>query len=317
MSKNLVTTGRAEALMTIGKSVSHLNSVEDVMKEIGAFNRNIHKSPLQTTILTDTGVKTIDVPSQHAIVGTNYTTGTSEVYGVAGDRYTVVPDEVVASMADYLKSNEGLDIPLAGMLDDGRKMFIAIRTSEIQIAGDDHVSYLVIRNSYDGSGAFQAYSTLTRLACDNQLAATFKGSQNSHTFRHTTNVLTRIGEAVEALKESREYIGTFAEKLTALANVPMRQSDFTNFMHRLYGVKNGEASTRKQGQLDTIQTLWTESPTIQDTAGTRLGAYQAVTEYLGHYAEAHGKGDVQAYNRAQRDLFDDRIRSRAYELLAV
>lgn len=312
---------RTDAWHRLGQTGAGVQTGADALKLAYANDRNVHKTPLTTTVITETGVQTIEVPGKFATVGTNALTGAAEVYGVVGERYQPVQDETCAAMVDYLMGESDAHIETAGLLNNGARFFISakIPSAKISIAGDEIENYLIVSNSHDGSDSLRAFISSIRPVCANTVGAAIRGASASHTMRHTTNVHSRIDDAREALSMVSAYTARFTEYLSAMHSVPMRDADFENFMLALYGVKDrADVSTRKARQLDTLESLWHHSHTLQDTAGTRLGAYNALTEYTSHFSDSHGKTpEDRAYNRTLKDTFDDRLRTKALSLLTV
>jgi hypothetical protein len=96
-------------------------------------------------------------------------------------------------------------------------------------------------------------------------------------------------------------------------------NEFDAFLATLFDVVDvEEISTRKSNQMQEVRNLWTGSPTLLSTKGTKYGAYQALTEYQTHFSGAHGaNASERAANRAQRDVLDNKTRTKAWEILAT
>ena len=76
--------------------------------------------------------------------------------------------------------------------------------------------YLVITNSHGGGGAIKVLITNVRVVCQNTLNAALKGAKRSFSFKHTTNVGSRIDEAVAALKNGKDYLNALGEEISAM-----------------------------------------------------------------------------------------------------
>jgi Domain of unknown function (DUF932) len=82
------------------------------------------------------------------------------------------------------------------------------------------------------------------------------------------------------------------------ANCPLRRMtganrrrDFTAELVDVDGADSRTAARNRSERAAGIVKLWTSSPTIAPIAGTRWAAYNAVTEYVDHYAKVRTSGD--------------------------
>ena len=129
-----------------------------------------------------------EIKTHRAVVRTD----TSEVLGVHGSSYKIIPnDDVVNSMMDALKkSGLGSDYQFkAHVTENGRKLRGEIifpnETIEPQV-GDIHQFRLNFYNSYDGSWAMQQVSDALRILCLN--GQKFADVISKTRMKHTSNV---------------------------------------------------------------------------------------------------------------------------------
>lgn len=311
---------RQDAWHRLGVTLASTFTAEEAMQYAHLGGWDVRKLPLTATQMDENGVTTVEVPDRYATVRTNPITGQIEPLGVVGSRYTVIQNEEHAEFLNTLVDESGAHFETAGALAGGRRTFMSMRMPQhIEVDGDVTNQYLIAVNSHDGSDAFRVFTSLIRPVCQNTVTAALRGAKSSYSIRHTASALGRIQDVRMALGMTFKYVERYQETIEGLLAERMSDKAFEEFLQSLFDVTDPEdVSTRKSNQMDTVRALWSSSPTLLGTRGTRLGAYNAVTEYTTHFAAAHGKDNSeQALNRAARDAFDDKTRTKALDLLAV
>lgn len=313
-------TAREDAWHKLGVTLPGTFTAEEAMEHAHLGGWNVRKVPLSAHDITPDGVTVVDVPGKFATVRTNPVTKDVEPLGVVGDRYTVIQNEAHAEFLNTLVDESGAHFETAGALFGGRQVFISMKMpNHIEVGGDVTDLYLIGRNAHDGTSPFEVFTSAIRPVCHNTVTAALRGAKSKHSIRHTSSATGRVQEAREALGMAFKYADAYKDAMEALIARKMDNRGFERFLDKLFEVKDREdTSTRKLNQMDAVRALWSGSPTLQDTKGTRLGAFQALTEYTSHFSEAHGRTrQEREVNRAQRDVLDSKLRTRALELLAA
>lgn len=318
-------SAREDAWHRLGVVLESTFTAEEAMKHALLGGWDVRKLPLfaTETKLDENGVETVTIPAleRYATVRTNPVTGKPEFLGDVGSRYTVIQNEEHAEFLNLLVAESGAHFETAGSLFGGKRVFLSMKLPRhIDIGGDVTDLYLIALNSHDGSSEFQVCVSAIRPVCHNTVTAAFRGAKSTFSIRHTARALGRVQEAREALGMTFAWADAFQAKGEELLNRSFTNADFDTFLSRLFDVENvaaDEISTRKSNQMDAMRNLWESSPTVLAN-GTAYGAYQAYTEFTSHFAAAHGKTAAQqAENRAARDVFDNKSRTKALELLSV
>lgn len=283
---------------------------------------NVRKLQLTATELTPTGVHSVTATGRFATVRTNPITGAVDFLGDVGSRYTVIQNEEHAEFLDTLVDMSGAHFETMGSLNNGARVFMSMKLPQhINVGGDITELYVIALNSHDGTSEFQVCVSPIRPVCQNTVTAAFRGAPHKFSIRHTANARGRVQDAREALNMTFTYADRFQAEGEALLAQSFTDAEFDAFLASLYDVQDvapENISTRKQNIMQGVRNLWNSSPTLESTKGTRYGAFQAYTEYATHFAGAHGKTPLaQAQNRAERDAFDDKGRTRALQLLSA
>lgn len=82
------------------------------------------------------------------------------------------PAEVMAFFRDFILTDTRFTMETAGSLKGGRVIWALARFQEpVSVNGDDHVAYVLLTTSFDGSLATTAQATMIRVVCNNTLTA--------------------------------------------------------------------------------------------------------------------------------------------------
>lgn len=157
-----------------------------------------------------------------------------EVLGLVTDSYGVVQNADAFDFVDTLctgKSGEPF-IESAGVLGKGERVFVTAKFPErFNIGGtafgDEGEMYAVITTSHDGFGAVTVMMTPVRVVCNNTLASAMLHSYSKYSFKHTSQVNSRMREnIVHASKVLGVYDKTLQainEQTAALARIDVNE----------------------------------------------------------------------------------------------
>jgi phage/plasmid-like protein (TIGR03299 family) len=318
-------SARESAWHKLGIVLDSNFTAEEAMEKalLGGWNVRKLASFAEETVITEDGVETIRIPGKERFftVRTNPVTGRPEFLGDVGKRYTVIQNEEHAEFLNLLTDQSGAVFETAGSLFGGSQVFISMKLpSAITVGGEDVTDlYLIALNSHDGTSQFKVCVSAIRPVCWNTVTAAFRGAKTEVSIRHTRNAMGRVQDVREALGMSFAYQERFQAEAEALLAQSFTDNEFDAFLATLFDVVDvEEISTRKSNQMQEVRNLWTGSPTLLSTKGTKYGAYQALTEYQTHFSGAHGaNASERAANRAQRDVLDNKTRTKAWEILAT
>jgi phage/plasmid-like protein (TIGR03299 family) len=302
---------RSDAWHRLGTSVGHAMTAHEALEASHLANWNVRKMPLvipQEPIITPDGVSApapIPVPDMFATVRNNpVITGQIDYLGVVGTKYEPVQNEASCAVLDALADESGAHFETAGALKGGRETFVTMKLpTTMTFDGHDGSAdtthwYLAALNSHDASSKFRLLLTSVRIVCANTQAAAIAGAQSTFGIRHTAGAKLAIAQARTALGLAWRYMDAFEAEAEALYSHAMDTDEMRQFATRLLKADDTTVSatarrTRRQ-QATNIVKLWSSSPTITPIAGTRWAAYNAVTEYLDHFAPVRGARTTRA-----------------------
>ena len=269
----------------------------------------VRKVPLTAHEVATDGMTTIAAPG-YATVRDNPFTGQAEALGVVGAGYEPLQNEDHADFLNNLADQSGAVFDTAGSLRAGRQVFITMQLPDtLQIGGTDEVDLnIAALNSHDGSGAFRILVTPIRVVCANTQAAALAAHASSFSIRHTRNAKTAVAAARDALGLTFDYVEAFEAEAERLIQTALTDGQFEDLIEATFGPLDLDATERtKQADADrhdVLSYLFHDADTQAGIRGTAWAGYQAVAEYVDHYAPVRAKNDA-ATARASRLLTSD------------
>ena len=190
-------------------------------------------------------------------------------------------DIVEASMTEGAQSAAVWET--GGSLAGGKKIFAMIKMPEtVTISGDQHVPYLGLADSYDGSLARRAWMTFVRVVCSNTLDWSWSGAITKISIRHTLNSEARIAAARETLGISYSNLDTFTREVEEMMNQEVTDSQFRLLVRDLFPVPKDatqKQTTNTYRRRSTVFKVYDTSRTIGQYRGTAWGVLNAVQEW--------------------------------------
>ena len=290
-----------------GEVVEECNTVEDCMEKAG-LGFTVSKRTLYVDGADDGEV--VSVPTHWATHRDDKPAGQS-VLGIVKKDYEVLQNVDAFRAFNPFKESGEITFETAGVLDEGRQVWILARfKEEVAIIADDIVrQYMLIANGHDGVNSVLTGFCSGRVVCWNTLTAALQEHSNWVKIPHRKNVGIAVERAGEMLKEAREYFKATTEMFQAMTRVKMNDAKAEAFIRSVYD-RPACAGPVWQAQ-PKLMRLW-ETGTgmdLQGVRGTLWAAYNAVTEY-----EDHVKALREDTCRFKRSWMTDgaRVKGRAF-----
>ncbi|GIF74118.1 DUF932 domain-containing protein [Asanoa siamensis] len=312
-------SARLSAWHQLGTVTDSCMTAQEVMSEAWLGGWEVRKIAIQGIEITERGVTKVDCPDKYMTVRTNPVTGATEYLGVVGDDYQVVQNEQVAETLNLLVDESGAHFETAGSMRKGRSVFVTMKLPKAMwIAGTDAIDlYLAATTSHDGTASLRLDATPVRIVCANTQRMAYQQSRASYTFRHTSNVTNKIAEARQALGLMWRVFNDFQTEAEKMINESLTMGEFEKIVAQVWPVADDASDTAKNNakqRTNTLRYLIRDADTQKAIKGTRWAGYQAIIEYVDHFAPA--KTDLVRATRALSGTGAD-LKARAFELLAV
>lgn len=257
--------------------------------------------PLTATYSEDGKKKQFKVPS-HAV---HVRSDTKRPLAVVGANYQPISNLELADFADSLvQADHSVETETAGSLRNGRTIFACVRLpKDIEVTDEDILhQYVLIRNSHDGSSAFQVYPTSVRVVCANTLRWSERDAARGISLQHTGRVDDKIAHARLALGLISDETERFAAQVRLLAAKSVKRADVEEYFRTVYdatfGVVPVEAKdpnddvsvgrfNRQLEKRDNQLAEWTANMddaknSMPGVRGTAWAMYNAVSQWHDH-----------------------------------
>lgn len=217
----------------IGVNVSNVHDLDTAMR-LSGLNFEVEKRPIafyDTVIDGDTGLektKMREVKGKYATVRTD----TMEPLGVVGDKYNILSNREAFDFLDSIVGSGQASFETAGMY-DGAKSFITIKTENKLVLGEEYSPYILLINSFDGTGAVRAMFTDIRIFCSNCLARAIKGASNKVSIQHSNMMREKLESARVMLQEHEKSFEAYKKEAEKLAKITYSRDQFINLVDEL------------------------------------------------------------------------------------
>jgi len=267
------------------------------------------------------GIKVVgpSAPNHKAIVRTT----DRSILGVVGKGYHIIQNSDCFDFMDDVVGSGQAIYHTAGSLRNGRIIFMTVKLPDDAKVGDDKIEkYILLSTSHDGSKSLQVRWTPVRVVCMNTLGAALRtGADSMMTVRHTKNYQTKVGQVREVLQLTDHYYKVMEEEYNRLLDEQFSTSQMQTLTEQLI-TSEGEASTKTKNNRNKVLELFHTGRGQAAVANTRWAAYNAVTEYVDHYATTRKVGDTTAGEARMNSVIfgagaGSKLKQKAFNLLKV
>lgn len=294
-----------DTLATYGKSWHGLGTVLDAppqtweeMLRVSGLDWEVELHPVLADIA---GTGPVAIPDTQAVVRMTDHKG----LGVVGTKYKPIQNRESGQFLDELPTVGAMEYHTAGSLRGGRDIWVLgkLTGQEIEVLpGDLTESFILARNTHDGTGSFRVFATTVRVVCNNTLRlALTQGAGTGLAIRHLGNIRDHLKEAQRVLGFATKEVEQYRELCDYLKTLKFSAKKTEKFVHDLLpGTKSkdesgkevekisGKVKVQREKILELVESG--EGTDIKGVRGTGYGILQAVTEYSSHYMTVRGVG---------------------------
>lgn len=273
----------------IGKEITNATCLEQAMK-ISGLDYEVQKAPVyfMPKVEAVNGKmipKTTKIPDTYCL----YRSDTNLPFGTCKSRYEILQNIEAFNFLDGLIAG-GAKFETAGTYGkNGAKSFITVSTDPIKILDDEIQPYILLLNSFDGTGSVKAMFTPIRTWCSNTLNLTFKKVKELNltcvNVRHTKNIGMAMEQAKTLLLKNTKYLATLEAISQKLAVTPFSKEAFEEMVKVLYPQNDPELGKRKITINTSLAEELLKAYAEQDLGnfdGTAYKAFQAVADFESH-----------------------------------
>ncbi len=230
------------------------------------------------------------------------------ILGVHGDGYHPLQNSEMMEILDRISGKMGLPLHKGGYFGEGQKVYVQLKTQDLNIGSDKVKGYLTCVNSFDGSTSLAfGHSNLT-ISCQNTFFANYREMANK--VRHTQKMHERIDIICMQIEDVLRAEQKIFQNITRMSEVKIDQKVRDMVLERILNLDKEERladlttlSTRKKNILSDLEV--NIAGEIQDKGGNLWGLFSGITKYTTHSL----KGDSNenklfgVYGRREREVF--------------
>lgn len=230
------------------------------------------------------------------------------ILGVHGDGYHPLQNSEMMEILDRISGKMGLPLHKGGYFGEGQKVYIQLKTQDLNVGTDKVKGYLTCVNSFDGSTSLAfGHSNLT-ISCQNTFFANYREMANK--VRHTQKMHERIDIICMQIEDVLRAEQKIFQNITRMTEVKIDQKVRDMVLERILNLDKEERladlstlSTRKKNILSDLEV--NIAGEIQDKGGNLWGLFSGITKYTTHSL----KGDSNenklfgVYGRREREVF--------------
>jgi phage/plasmid-like protein (TIGR03299 family) len=268
-----------------------------------------------------------EIPKRKAITRLD----TGQIFALLSDRYTPIQNFEAFSFFDAIVGAGDAIYHTAGSLFGGRKVWILAKLhGEFTLdSGEKLESFILLDNSHDGTSSLRMRLTTVRVVCSNTLSLASASSVGFKT-RHTSGIMTRIGQARDLLGLNKVHMERLMEQCNKLATQKFNEQDMQRLTYKLLHLNPDKALSDQHPNRaragDTMINLFSSGQ--GNNGETRWDAYNAVTEFTDYFQGEKGgvpsldhdtSDPIIIHKRMDASWFPkgDNIRDKAYRILTM
>lgn len=265
----------------LGTKLDNPATAEEALR-IAKLNFNILKVPAFCQL----NGKNIEMTGRNAVVRED----TMKYLGDVGSKYQVIQNVELFSFFDPIIDRDEAIYHTAGVIQDGRKVWLLAKLPEhIKVKDEVIDRYVLLYSAHDGSSQIVGKFTPIRVVCNNTLQMALAGNNEMEVkIKHTISAHEKLLNAHKILQITNGLTEQLNQIFSQMSDVKMKGNMLDDYLAMVFpGTVNpetNELSTRTSNTREKVRELVTVGLGMDSEAakGTLWGAYNAVVEYADH-----------------------------------
>lgn len=240
-----------------------------------------------------------------------------KVLGVVTNRYRVIQNSDAFSFTDALLG-EGVRYETAGSLMGGRKVWLLARLPHEYIITGERISpYIMLCNTYDGSGAVKAAVTPVRVVCNNTLNLALSTAKRSWSMIHTGNIQEKLEEAKDTLFRAEEYMDSLGQEIEKLRMKKITDKQVMDYIEVLLPIEDGSTPQKVKNisrLREDMKMRYFDAPDLKNVGKNAYRWINAVSDFATHSTPLRKTSNYKE-NVFARTMDGNPLIDRAYQLV--
>ena len=259
-----------------------------------------------------TTISGLDVPDCKAVVRED----TMKVLSVRGEDYEVYQNEQLMQLLYDISNKTGLSVHKGGSFDEGRKVYVQLKSDDLMLGKDKIEGYITGINSFDGSTSLAFGNTNRTMSCTNMFYSTFR--EMTSKVRHTKNMIIKIDDICKSLDYILEEEKEMFKHIVELSTMTFDDLMEDKVIRSLFNIKK-EVDLEDVDSLSTVtrnkidQFYVDLNGELTDKGNNAWGLFSGVTKYTTH---SLNKGDSEKnemskmfglFGKRERQIWNDLV----------
>ena len=267
----------------VGRPIQGATNLEEAIVQAG-LDYEVQKLPIFFNPRIGKTPKMTKIPDRYVV----YRTDSYTPMGVVGKKYEILQNREAFNFLDSLIAG-GAMFETAGTYGlNGAKSFISISTQKLKVLDDDIQPYIVLTNSFDGTGTIKVSFSPIRVFCSNTLALISKKVKNmklnNFSVRHTKSMKIAMEQGKEILFQNTQYLETLKAISELLAVTPFSEEAFKKMCEVFYPIDNNQTKKAVTMNTEMLEELFRayKQDDLGNFSGTAYRAFQAISDFESH-----------------------------------
>jgi len=201
----------------LGTPLKQVPTIEEAL-ELSGMDFEVKKVPTVYQMYSDAGDYILKDTGHFVTIRSD----TNNPIGNVGKKYEVLQNRDAFAPFEVIQ-DYGYKLETAGVIDEGKKVWILAKTPDTFQVGDDMIQgFVLLYTSHDGSSGSCFRDTSVRVVCNNTLTwALGKKGGYEYKLRHTSSINSRMKELTGKLEEHKGNVAQAMDHMNRFVEVDM------------------------------------------------------------------------------------------------
>lgn len=232
--------------------------------------------------------------------------------GIVSNKYKIVNNMEAFSFADNLMNQVKLDT--AGSLFDDKKIWVATKFNDIDLAGQKIENYLVFTNSHDGKSSIRA--AIIPIAKNGYPLNLPLDKKRNWSISHSGNIDKKMDQAKETLIFAEDYLSELVKQTEKMIETKITEKQLDAFIEQLFPIKPQDGDRRIDNVVETRMSVKNSISKIQEYIGTAWQVINGVSAYISN-SQAKRSSETFDQNKFNNFIVGHGLLDDAYRILKI
>ncbi len=232
--------------------------------------------------------------------------------GIVSNKYKIVNNSEAFSFANSLIGQIKLDT--AGSLFDDKKIWLAAKFHDIDLAGQKFENYFVFTNSHDGKSSIRA-AIIPILKKGYPLNLPLNKKRN-WSISHAGNMEEKMEQAKETILLAEDYLTELVRQTDKMINTTITEKQLNAFIEQLFPITPQDGDRKIDNITESRNTAKQYINKIENHKGTAWQVINGISAYISN-SNAKRSSDTFEQNKLNNYIVGHYLLDNAYKILKI